>query len=448
MPARAADPERDIDRERVFVYIHLVALAAGAMSLVIDLALARPVSYALVGFVALVLGLLWGFRRYGNVVVSGNLLAATMAAVLLEGIGMSGGLYSDNLLWLLLVPVTAFLFASRRWGIFWSAGLIGTLVLMYGLERSAAESFRYASLEYSATYYFVSYLGLFAGVLGVILLFVRSNDLTLARLRATTEQLREQEAQTAAQNALLREKEAALRRSNRDLELFAYVASHDLKEPLRMVTTYAQLIERASPATLPDKERGYLRYVTEGGTRMQAMLDDLLSYARVGRERQGEQEVDLNRALLLVTNYLREQLEATGARLDVGLLPVVRGRMTNFVQVFQNLLANALKFSREGVVPEIVIRATPRAGGGIDISVRDNGIGIRHKDQARIFGVFQRLHERERFEGSGIGLATVKRILEGLGGEITVESHPQQGSTFTIGLPAARVVATAPTQRS
>ena len=338
------------------------------------------------------------------------------------------------------MPVTAFLFAARIWGVVWSIFLVAVLTVMYLLEQTSAESYRYASLAFSSTYYFISYLGLFAGVLGVILLFVRSNDDTLARLRATTVQLREQEAQTAAQNELLRAKEAELKRSNRDLELFAYVASHDLKEPLRMVSSYAQLLKRSATPILPDKELTYLGYLSDGATRMQVMLDDLLSHSRVGKERQREQNVDLNKVMLLVGNYLRLDLEQSGGSFTFSEMPTVTGRTTHYIQLFQNLVANAIKFRREGVAPVVHIEATTEASGDVVIAVRDNGIGIPAADTQRIFGVFQRLHGRDRFEGSGIGLATVKRILDEIGASIQVQSEEGLGTTFTIHVPAERVV--------
>ena len=426
-------------KARLLVYIHLLALLGGVFLLATDMAFHRQMLFEGLSFLGGVVVMMYVFRRYGNINLSGNLLVALVSVVLVNGLLETGGLYSDSLLWLLLAPVIAFLFTSRKWGVFWSIALLLTLCVSFVLEYTAAETYRYATLDFGPRYYFVSYLGLFSGVLGVLLIFVRNNDSTLQQLFTTTAELREQEAQTAAQNTRLLQQEAELRRSNRDLELFAYVASHDLKEPLRMVHAYSQLLERRASDKLPEKEREYLGFVRDGADRMQTMLDDLLNYSRLGRERARDEEVDLGRTLVLVEHNLRGLLAKTGGRVEVdGPMPTLTGKPTHFVQLFQNLLANALKFHREGVAPVVRVSAVREADGTHAIAVVDNGIGMAEGDTGKIFGVFQRLNGRGDFEGSGIGLATVRRILDEWGAEIVVSSELGVGSRFEVRVPEGK----------
>ena len=225
-----------------------------------------------------------------------------------------------------------------------------------------------------------------------------------------------------------------LERSNRDLEQFAYVASHDLKEPLRMVSSYTQLLERRYARALDDEGRTFARYAAEGADRMGHMVDDLLSYARVRPSGDGGRAVELDAVLRLVRTQLRSLLEETGGRIEHEALPTVHGDPTQMLQLFQNLIQNALKFRHPGRSPVVQVRAQ-RAGRRWRIEVADNGIGMREQDKERIFEVFQRLHPRSEYEGNGIGLALCKRIVEHHGGAITVRSSPGDGATFMFDLP-------------
>ncbi len=440
VPTDVVGGEFGRDKAKLLVYIHLLALAGGLLLLLIDIGSHRHMVVTSLAFILCVGVMIYVLRRYGNVLLSGNLLVALIVVIELRGLLDSGGLYSDNLLWLLLAPVIAFLFTSRLWGAVWSAMLFAILAALFALEIDAVESYRYASLEFGARHHFVSYVGLFSGVLGVLLIFVRNNDETLLKLLRTTSELRAQQAQTAAQNAKLLRQEAELLHSNRDLELFAYVASHDLKEPLRMVNAYSQLIERRAAQHLPAREREYLAFVREGADRMQTMLDDLLNFSKLGRERAVDESVDLDRTLTLVRHNLSSRIRESGGSLTVAAMPTLIGKPTHFLQLFQNLIANAFKFGRDDVEPAVSVTCSISGGGRVEIAVIDNGIGMRADDIPQIFGVFQRLNARDEYEGSGIGLATVKRILDEIGATIEVESKVGVGSRFVMTFPAERIV--------
>lgn len=239
----------------------------------------------------------------------------------------------------------------------------------------------------------------------------------------------------------LQEKNWALERSNAQLEAFAYVASHDLREPLRNVTAFSALLARRLKDRLRSDEVEILDILVDGASRMDALVRDLLEVSRVGRGDQPFAPVDLAEVVSLACDSLRMQIQSVGARVEVPpALPVLTGNAAELTRVFMNLLANALKY-RGPAPPVIAIRCTPESGGEWRIEVRDNGIGIERGQgyEERIFGLFQRLHRRAEYGGgTGIGLTICRKIVDHHGGRIRVESDgPGRGTTVIIILPGA-----------
>jgi PAS domain S-box-containing protein len=228
---------------------------------------------------------------------------------------------------------------------------------------------------------------------------------------------------------------AELARSNKELEMFAYVASHDLQEPLRMVSSYTQLLARRYTDKLDDTANEFIDYAVQGAARMQQLINDLLSYSRVQSRGEPLEPVDTNVALRDALADLRLSIEDAHAIVTSDRLPTVRGDRTQLTQLFRNLIANAVKF-RSDRPPEIRVCAT-RTNGAWTFAVRDNGIGIAPQYADRIFEIFQRLHTRQEYPGTGIGLALCKRIVERHGGRIWIESDEGQGATFFFTLEAA-----------
>jgi light-regulated signal transduction histidine kinase (bacteriophytochrome) len=237
-----------------------------------------------------------------------------------------------------------------------------------------------------------------------------------------------------AEQALL-EQRRALTRSNADLEQFAYVASHDLQEPLRMVASYVQLLSKRYRGQLDDQADKYIGYAVEGTTRMQALIAGLLDYSRVGRE-VTPVRVSAEAALEQGLRNLKPVLDESGAVVSSGPLPDVVADAGQLVQVFQNLLGNAVKFRLPGVAARVRVSAV-KQGHECVFAVTDNGIGIEPGQADRIFVIFQRLHTRTEYPGTGMGLAICKKIVERLGGRIWVESTPGDGATFLFSLPAS-----------
>ena len=226
-----------------------------------------------------------------------------------------------------------------------------------------------------------------------------------------------------------------LARSNRELEQFAYVASHDLQEPLRMVASYTQLLARRYKDKLDEDANEFIHYAVDGAMRMQALINDLLMISRVGTRGKPLQPCEAGLSLEHALINLRMAIEEAGAEVTHDPMPRVVADVSQLTQLLQNLIGNAIKF-HSGEQPRIHVGAQRRGHDWV-ISVKDNGIGIAPEFFERIFVIFQRLHGKQEYPGTGIGLAVCKKIVERHGGTIWVESEPDQGATFLFTLSAA-----------
>jgi PAS domain S-box-containing protein len=238
-----------------------------------------------------------------------------------------------------------------------------------------------------------------------------------------------------AENAL-REAHEELKRSNSELEQFAYVASHDLQEPLRMVSSYTQLLGRRYGDKFDADAKEFMGYIVDGAARMKQLIEDLLAYSRVGTKGKEFKPVDLGRPLARALGNLKAAIDESGAAVTHDPLPTLPADEVQLAQLFQNLLANALKF-RSKAPPRIRVQVSEN-DKFVEIAVRDNGIGIEPQYFERIFMVFQRLHNKGEYPGTGIGLAICKKVVERHGGQIRVESQPGEGSAFIFTLPKER----------
>ena len=234
--------------------------------------------------------------------------------------------------------------------------------------------------------------------------------------------------------ATLAQYAADLERSNQELEQFAYVASHDLQEPLRMVTSFLTLLQRRYEGALDEKADSYIHFAVDGASRMQHLISDLLDYSRVTTRGEEPRAVDANDVVARVLNQLGPAIDDAGARVEVGDLPVVSVDETQLGQVVQNLISNALKFHGDAS-PEVHVSACRADDGWWEFAVSDNGIGIAEEHVDRIFVLFRRLHTRDEYPGTGIGLAICKKIVERHGGRLWVVSTPGAGASFRFTLP-------------
>jgi light-regulated signal transduction histidine kinase (bacteriophytochrome) len=229
-----------------------------------------------------------------------------------------------------------------------------------------------------------------------------------------------------------------LKRSNRDLQQFAYAAAHDLQEPLRSVVSFMDLLAKHLEGNLDEKGQKYMGIATGAAKRMQVLINDLLTFSRVASKPRPSEPVDCAEVVAFIKSDLSTLIEDANATIDVGELPVVLGDQSEITQVFQNLLSNAIKFRSPSRPLHIDIAAQRQPFGQWLFTVRDNGIGFEMDYADRIFVIFQRLHTRTKYEGTGIGLALCRKIVERHGGKIWVKSEPDVGTTFHFTLPEAR----------
>jgi light-regulated signal transduction histidine kinase (bacteriophytochrome) len=254
---------------------------------------------------------------------------------------------------------------------------------------------------------------------------IREIEQTLAEKKRLQTQI--MEANVNLEKKVL-QRTAELESKNKELEQFAYVASHDLQEPLRTTTSFVELIRKQYYGKLDTTANKYIDYIIQASDRMKTLIKDLLDYSRIGREKKFEQ-VDCNVILDEVLADLTRVIKENKAEVKAGTLPVVNGFSTELKLLFQNLISNSIKFRKPETAPVIEITSRKENGHWL-FSFSDNGIGIDKQYQQRIFIIFQRLHNRSVYEGSGIGLAHCKKIVELHGGKIWVESKAGEGSTF------------------
>jgi signal transduction histidine kinase len=265
-------------------------------------------------------------------------------------------------------------------------------------------------------------------------------DAMRRKIASDLAEVREARGQVQWVNDQLRLQAEELTRSNRDLEQFAYVASHDLQEPLRKVASFCQLLQRRYAGQLDERADQYIAFAVDGAQRMQRLINDLLAFSRIGRLTAGFTDVDLNLVLADVAAQTEAAREYAGGQVTWDRLPVVEGEEPLLTTLFTNLVSNSLKFRAPDRSPRIHIGATER-GREWEISVADNGIGIEKEFADKVFVIFQRLHAKDAYPGTGIGLAIVKKIVEYHGGRVWLDPDVAEGTTVRFTLPSVPAAA-------
>lgn len=417
-------------KSKVLIQVILYLILTGILNKVISLVFNNN------GQVIVLPGILAGFfvlyilKKTGNIILVSNLLALFWVLPLMHIIPATKGLYSDNLLWLFLAPLSVLLFANIRWGIAWLCVLLGYTYYLYVFYSDKTLT----TLE-NPEYYLISYTTLFIAIFIVVVIFEMGQVLIIKFLTEQKNILEAQKQEIAQKNIELRLIEEQLRESNQELENFAFAASHDLKEPLRMIGMYTQLTQKRLQGQLDGSTKEFMGFVTDGVGRMQSLLDSLLDYSRLGKNQDDLREVNLNDTIFMVIHNLMPRMKETEAAIVSNPLPTIQASSFEMIQLFQNLIANSIKFRRADVTPCIEIRVSETATGDFVFTVADNGIGIPEQHQERVFKIFERLHTRIDYEGSGIGLATCKKIVQSSGGKIWLESTEGVGTTFHFTLP-------------
>jgi light-regulated signal transduction histidine kinase (bacteriophytochrome) len=260
-------------------------------------------------------------------------------------------------------------------------------------------------------------------------------DAMRRRIAADLAEVREARERIEWVNTQLQKQAEELTRSNRDLEQFAYVASHDLQEPLRKVASFCQLLQRRYAGQLDERADQYIAFAVDGAQRMQRLINDLLAFSRIGRLTTGFTEVDLNKVMGDVAGQTEAARQYADAELTWSELPVIRGEEPLLTNLLANLVSNSIKFRRPDVPAKVHISAR-LVGEEWEITCRDNGIGIEPEFADKIFVIFQRLHPKDAYPGTGIGLAIVKKIVEYHGGRVWVDTDVSDGTAIRFTLPA------------
>ncbi|MEO6611082.1 MAG: ATP-binding protein [Chitinophagaceae bacterium] len=248
-------------------------------------------------------------------------------------------------------------------------------------------------------------------------------------LQQTIQKEKQLQGQLGQEQQLLRQAMGMLEQKNSELEQFAYAASHDLQEPLRMVTSFLTLLENKYKSGIDEKGKKYIHFAVDGARRMHQLILDLLAFSRAGHTEEQLENVDLNELVQEIQILFRRQIEEKNASICPGQLPIIPAYSSPLKQVFQNLVSNALKYGKEGV-PLLIKISVHETGTEWQFSISDNGIGISGEYFDKIFVIFQRLHTKEEYSGTGIGLAICKKIVDSMGGRIWLESEEGKGSTF------------------
>lgn len=301
-------------------------------------------------------------------------------------------------------------------------------------KEATAASVRLAT----ASFVFSTALGvaLLAGLAAMLTRFAlvqaRRREAETAHAETLRQEIAERDRARESESRLLEE----LQRSNRELQDFAFVASHDLQEPLRKIIAFGDRVKRRESATMTPEGADYLQRSINAADRMQGLINSLLDFSRVTSQAKPFAPTDLNRVLRDVIEDLQARIERTGGRVSVGPMPTLDADIIQMRQLFQNLVGNALKFAKPDVPPVVEVDADALPGGQWRLRVRDNGIGFDPKYADKIFTIFQRLHGRGEYEGNGIGLAIVRKIVERHGGNISATSQAGEGATFEVVLPA------------
>ncbi|MFI6328163.1 ATP-binding protein [Micromonospora chersina] len=260
-------------------------------------------------------------------------------------------------------------------------------------------------------------------------------DIMRQKIARELDEVREARERIEWVNSQLQKQAEELTRSNRDLEQFAYVASHDLQEPLRKVASFCQLLQRRYSGQLDERADQYIAFAVDGAQRMQRLINDLLAFSRIGRLTTGFTEVDLNKVMGDVAGQTEAARQYADAELTWDRLPVIRGEEPLLTNLLANLVSNSIKFRRPDVPPRVHVSAR-LVDDEWEISCRDNGIGIEPEFADKIFVIFQRLHSKDAYPGTGIGLAIVKKIVEYHGGRVWVDTETAEGTTIRFTLPA------------
>jgi signal transduction histidine kinase len=425
-------------KSSILVFTHFFIVFSLLLLLIFSKTIAKVALIPAIIAVPAMAASLFYFKNKGKINLSGNILTVIWYATLLPILISTGGINSSFMPWLYSVILIMVMVESYIWATIWFSIASLTCLCLYLVGLF------YPALNVSIctnTDNFISYFVVGIFMFSNLLVFERHQVFVIKILKEKNIELKNQKKEIEAHAAELEKMQKQLTATNQELQVFAYAASHDLKEPLRMVTMYTQLMEKRLKSMLDKNTTEYMFFITDGIKRMQQLLDNLLAYSLLGKNVVDMSTINLNDKVTKVLRNLTVLIQESQATVNYANLPTIMASQTEMTQLFQNLVANALKFRKSDVKPVINIACMDNTNEFL-FSISDNGIGIKTEDQERVFNIFTRLHSSAQYEGTGIGLATCKKILTNMNGKIWVSSTEGVGTTFYFTIPKTDINAT------
>ncbi len=438
-PSIANSDHKNATKAKILVYILLFIIVINSINFAIVSLGIIPSDFPFQPFLLASIGVLVIFRFTNSIDITANLFLAVNFYFLADLTLQSGGIYSVDNFFLYFLPLIAYTFSRVRAAIFWLIIVNIWSFYLYTLVGTpeGIQFFRAQTLIFPPPYYLVV-SGLCTIIsFCVLTIFYNENQKLIKKLEVNQEALRfKNEAYEKQANQLIRMQER-LKNSNQELEQYAYVTSHDLKQPIRTINGFANLLKKdlEKKEVLDEENTQFLNLILKSSTNMLQMVTDLLAYAKLTAVKETSfQKLPLDTVLDNVLTNLKDQIDTNEVNIERTRLPMLEVVPVKINQVFQNIISNAIKFKKKAAPLTIKIHSSKKENH-CELVIEDNGIGIEKKNQEKIFFPFKKLHNETEYAGSGIGLATCKRIIELHKGKIWVESEKNKGTRFIFTIP-------------
>jgi len=426
----------------ILVYVLLFTIGILIIDFIIVSVGFIPSSFPFIPLILALIGLLIIFRFTNSIAITANLYLGLIFYFLASLTLQSGGLYSIDNFFLYLIPLTGYIFSKARSALFWLIMVNGWSVYLLSLMNNPEQIqlFRTQTLVFPPSYYLL--LSSLSSVISFMILtiYYNENQKLIKKLEANQKALKLKNEAYEQQAKQLLNTQKRLKNSNQELEQYAYVTSHDLKQPIRTIHSFADLLKKdLEKKDMLDEENGqFLNLILKSSTNMLRLVTDLLAYAKLTAVKDIPfQKLALDEVLDNVLTDLKNQIDTNDVQIERTQLPTLEVVPIKINQIFQNIISNAIKFKKKTEPLTIKIHSIKKERYW-ELGIEDNGIGIDPKHQEKIFAPFKKLHSQTEYAGSGIGLATCKRIIELHKGQIWVESEKGKGTKFIFTLPLSK----------